>query len=122
MYGRPGPSEVERGSDVTLFNSRSRAAKGEQVDGETVALAMSGLALTVSIVGTALVDRRSRASERLAIEARDDARATRTDALWSAYLESIHAVVSLDPTAEPVGEAWQRLRVTAMALVDGLPD
>lgn len=92
------------------------------MDGGTVALVISGLALAVSIVGTALADRRSKASERLAIEARDDARAARTDALWSAYIESIHGVMSLDPTAEPVGDAWQRLRVTATALADGLPD
>ena len=51
------------------------------MDGGTVALVISGLALAVSIVGTALADRRSKASERLAIEARDDARAARTDAL-----------------------------------------
>lgn len=90
------------------------------MDGETVALVISGLALLVSIVGTVLADRRSRASERLAIEARDEARAARADALWSAYIESIQGVMSLDPLAEPVGEAWKRLRVTATALVDGL--
>jgi len=83
---------------------------------------LAALALLVSIVGTIQANRRALASERLAVEARDEARAARTDALWSALVESIHGVVSLDPTTERVKDQWQRLRVTAVALVDGLPD
>lgn len=89
---------------------------------EGASLAIAGLALVVSVVGTALSDRRARASERLAMEAKGEALAMRTDALWAAYIESIHGVLSLDPLAEPVRDAWQRMRVTATALADGLQD
>lgn len=46
---------------------------------EIVALVISGLALAASIVGLVLSDRRAGAAERLAVEARDEARALRID-------------------------------------------
>lgn len=85
-----------------------------------ISISIATFALIVSGTGAFLSNRRAKASERLAIEALNDARAARTDALWSNYLESVHEVMALDPT-QPVGDAWKRLRITATALVDGLP-
>jgi hypothetical protein len=85
-----------------------------------ISISIATFALVVSGVGTFLSNRRAKESERLANEALNDARAARTDALWSNYLESVHDVMAVDP-ADP-GNAWKRMRVTGTALVDGLPD
>jgi len=88
---------------------------------DVLAIVMSGLALLISGGGTYLADRRARASGRLAQRALDDGREASTRALWSDAIEAVHRVL-IDPTAEPIGDRLQTLRIRLTFLVDGLPD
>lgn len=88
---------------------------------DVLGLVVAGLALVVSIVGTALSNRRAKASEEVAREALHDARDAKRQALWSEAIEAVHRVI-IDPTAEPVGDRMQTMRIRIVALVDGLPD
>lgn len=86
----------------------------------SLVVALGSVAATV--VGIVLVNRRARVAERISLEARDETRALRVDSLWSAHIESVHAMLTLDPASSPVKAELQRLRVTATELIDGLPD
>lgn len=80
---------------------------------EIVALLISGLSLLLAGVGTYQANKR-------ADEALDAARKSGEDARWFAVQEAVQRLIGFDPTAEPVGERLQNLRITMIALVDQL--
>lgn len=80
---------------------------------EIAALVISGLSLLIAGLGTYQAN--NRANEALAAS-----RNAAVDARWFAVQEAVQRLIGFDPTAEPVGERLQNLRVTMIALVDQL--
>jgi hypothetical protein len=80
---------------------------------EIAALVISGLSLLIAGLGTYQAN--NRASEALAAS-----RNAAVDARWFAVQEAVQRLIGFDPTAEPVGERLQNLRITMIALVDQL--
>lgn len=80
---------------------------------EVAALVISGLSLLVAGLGTYQANKR--ASEALVASSK-----SALDARWSAVQEAVQRLIGFDPTAEPVGERLQNLRITMIALVDQL--
>lgn len=80
---------------------------------EIAALAISGLSLLVAGLGTYQANKR--ANEALAAS-----RNSAVDARWFAVQEAVQRLIGFDPTAEPVGERLQNLRITMIELVDQL--
>jgi hypothetical protein len=80
---------------------------------EVVALVISGLSLVVAGLGTYQANKR--ASEALVA-----ARNSEVDARWFALQEAVQRLIGFDPTAEPVGQRLQNLRITMIELVDQL--
>lgn len=78
-----------------------------------LALGLSGVSLIVSIVGTALSNKRSS-------EALKEARTATETALWSGMQDAVQRLVGFDPTVEPVGERLANFRIAGISLVDGL--
>lgn len=80
---------------------------------EIAALVISALSLLVAGFGTCLANKR--ASEALAAS-----RKSVVDARWSAVQEAVQRLIGFDPTAEPVRERLQNLRISMIELVDQL--
>ncbi|WP_078321586.1 hypothetical protein [Mycobacteroides chelonae] len=80
---------------------------------EIAALVISCLSLLVAGFGTCQANKR--ANEALAAS-----RKSAVDARWFAVQEAVQRLIGFDPTAEPVGERLQNLRITMTALVDQL--
>lgn len=80
---------------------------------DIAALAISGLSLLVAGLGTYQANKRAN-------EALVAARNAAVDARWSALQEAVQRLIGFDPTAEPVGERLQNLRITMIELVDQL--
>lgn len=76
-------------------------------------MAISGLSLLVAGLGTYQANKR--ANEALAAS-----RISAVDARWSAVQEAVQRLIGFDPTAEPVGERLQNLRIAMIELVDQL--
>jgi hypothetical protein len=78
-----------------------------------VAIILSGLSLVVTVVGTALSNRRSS-------EALKESRKAADSALWSGMQEAVQRLIGFDPASEPIGERLANLRIAGIALIDGL--
>lgn len=80
---------------------------------ELIALILAGLSFVVSVVGTALSNKRS--SEALA-----ESRKAAASALWSGIQEAVQRLIGFDPAREAIGERLANLRIAGIALVDEL--
>jgi hypothetical protein len=80
---------------------------------EIAAFVISGLSLLVAAIGTHLANKR--ANEALAAS-----RNAAVDARWFAVQEAVQRLIGFDPTAQPVDERLQNLRITMIALADQL--
>lgn len=82
---------------------------------DVLALVVAAFSLLVASVGTFLANRRSK-------EALAASQGAAITALWSALQEAVQRLIGFDPTAEPVGDRLENLRISMIALVDELPD
>lgn len=76
-------------------------------------MVISGLSLLVAGLGTYQANKRAN-------QALVASRKSAVDARWSAVQEAVQRLIGFDPTAEPVGERLQNLRITMIELVDQL--
>lgn len=92
---------------------------------DVLALVFSALSLGVALIGTYLANKRAKeavaASERSAQEAIAAAERSTIDSLWSAAQEPVQRLIGFDPSAAPVNDRLENLRIAMIALVDGLP-
>lgn len=80
---------------------------------DLLALIVSGLSLTVAVLGTYLSNKRSK-------EALTESRLAATNACWATLQEAVQRLIGFDPTAEPIGDRLANLRIAMLSLVDQL--
>jgi len=80
---------------------------------DKLTLAIATMSFLISVIGTILANIRSK-------EARDDARAARSDAYWSSAIEAAQRFIGFDPSAKEVTDELLNLRVSHAELVDAI--